>query len=55
MLEVNCNKNNIILGVIYRHVSNTIAPFIAEMDNILHSLSNCNTYVLMGDFNIAKI
>lgn len=52
-VEIECENQNILLGVIYRHPNNRPHDFIDSMKDLLSTLSKeRKRIVLMGDYNI---
>ena len=52
-LEVECNKSNLIVAVVYRHPKQDISPFHDKLCRNLNELeNNKEKYILSGDINI---
>ena len=52
-LEVDCNKSNLIVAVVYRHPKQDISPFHDKLCRNLNELeNNKEKYILSGDINI---
>jgi hypothetical protein len=51
-LELVINNKPIVIGAVYRHISNSIQQFMIDLENIFTSLHNSKTIILVGDFNI---
>ena len=51
-LDIVVNNKPMIIGAIYRHISNSIQQFMNDLDNIFNSIINDRTVILLGDINI---
>ena len=53
-IEIHCEKSqNMLVGVVYRHPTKNVLPFLTKLENILDICkSEKKEIVLMGDFNL---
>jgi len=52
-VEISTNKDDVMVGVVYRHPNSNFLAFQDELFSTLHKLSSCNCpYYILGDFNM---